>query len=425
MMGAGQVAYGKGQPKGTEKRMAELGRVSTSADLGRLRLLVLEACDRMADEVWPASITADIPPGKDLDAVMLATQAGLKGTLNSVWAEKARLIAKSAVQKQWKRARNNIFGRLRHIATVGDKPMPGGCRRLVNLPEEWSSRLTEAEIAHLQTFADSLDFPGAMAMFRKLAVGHVPCGLTTAQCEALAAMLGATQERYGKPTWQADEAVVQLHLDYRCLVGVRPALDSLLGRLKHEVNRLQGRPSDAAVDQELVGADDGRLVGLHRRFFKLLGVVGRLKLLRRQVYRVIDGLKRSWFGFVTTKLAQLCREHKAAYVRENLTILAEGKESPGNKGRTFNKVLNNGSKGQFLRRMSAKLKWYGIPEVVVPSFFTSSTDVRHSCVDGGQRRGEMFTARADGRKMHADVHAALTLALWPILRPRPALVIAA
>ncbi len=59
---------------------------------------------------------------------------------------------------------------------------------------------------------------------------------------------------------------------------------------------------------------------------------------------------------------------------------------------------------QFLRRMSAKLKWYGITEVVVPSFYTSSTDVR---------------------RMHADVHAALTLALWPILRSRQTLTIAA
>ena len=112
-----------------------------------------------------------------------------------------------------------------------------------------------------------------------------------------------------------------------------------------------------------------------------------------------------------------CVTHKAAYVRENLTLLAAEKSSSDYKGRTFNRMLNNGSKGQFLRRMSSKLKWFGVPEVVIPSFYTSSTDVRFSVVDKKQRKGEVFTASTDGRKMDADLHAGLTIALWPLLRP--------
>jgi len=71
------------------------------------------------------------------------------------------------------------------------------------------------------------------------------------------------------------------------------------------------------------------------------------------------------------------------------------------------------------------LKWWGVPEVVVPSYYTSTTDVRHAVVDARQRSGELFKARADGWRMHADLHAGLTLALWPLLRPRMQLAQAA
>jgi len=121
----------------------------------------------------------------------------------------------------------------------------------------------------------------------------------------------------------------------------------------------------------------------------------------------------------------MCRAHKAAYVRENLSVVAKEKQTPDYKGRTFNRMLNNGAKGQFVRRVAAKLKWWGVPEVVVPSYYTSTTDVRHAVVDARQRSGELFKARTDDWRMHADLHAGLTLALWPLLRPRVQLAQAA
>lgn len=136
-----------------------------------------------------------------------------------------------------------------------------------------------------------------------------------------------------------------------------------LGRLKHEINRLLGKPSDARVDLAPAPArmperprGNERVLDLLSRFTKLLEVVARLKLLRRGVYRAVDGLKRSWFGWLSTRLCRMCRRHQAAYVRERLTVVAAEKGGPEYKGRTFNKMLNNGSKGQFLRGMSSKLK---------------------------------------------------------------------
>jgi hypothetical protein len=208
---------------------------------------------------------------------------------------------------------------------------------------------------------------------------------------------------------------------------LRSEIDRIHNRmiqLKHEANHILGLPADTRVDFDTV-TDNRRLADLIARFSKLLKAADRLKLIRRQVYRSVDGLKRSWFGWVTTRLAMMCIKHKAAYVREHLTILAKEKAAPDYWGRTMNKMMNNGSKGQFLRRMSGKLKWYDVPEIVVPSWHTSSTDVRHSVVDTAQRRGEGFRAKVDGWLMHADLHAALTVALWLLLRPRQSLAQAA
>jgi len=70
---------------------------------------------------------------------------------------------------------------------------------------------------------------------------------------------------------------------------------------------------------------------------------------------------------------------------------------------------------------AGKLAWMGIPHLTVPSFHTSTTDVRHGVVDKGQRRGDVFTARVDRVRMHADVHAAAVIGLWAFLVPKPTL----
>jgi hypothetical protein len=542
-----------------------------------------------------------MPDGKDLDAAMAPIQSSFKGTLNAVWAEKARLTVKSAVPEQVLRAKNNLFGRFKHLNTVGTEPLKDGSKRLVNFPEEWSAKLSADDVNAMQALAESLDYAGTLALFRKLEADKPLSGLTVNQRAALKAMLGMVAERYTKPTWDGAEGVLQLHLDVRCISGGREAQDSLLRRLtqaanqtfsigqcytttflmagvvahgapiklnatiipevvqpllepvrdgatarftsvvieissrdavvkgvlsqqpkpltlgevecllgndfglvntaaavlvkldepldqewvtsvkdwtkeqskaylethshdggpiaqvmfsgrnflkrieehalhidrlrseidcvqnrlirmKKAINAILGLPADTFIDLNGKSSENRQLADLVTRFAKLLDVSTRLKLIRRRVYRTVDDLKKAWFGFITTKLAVLCRDNKAAYVRENLTILAKEKAAPDYWGRTMNKMMNNGSKGQFLRRATSKLKWYGVPELVVPSYYTSSTDVRHSVVDKKQRNGEKFKATVDGWQMHADLHAGLTIALWLQLRPRPVAV---
>jgi len=113
------MAYGKGQSKDLIKKAVELGTLPTSADLSSLRSSILEAVGTMAASIWPNDILQPIPHGKEIDAVMLRVQSELsKGGLNSVWGEKARLLAKSAVLEQWKRAQRNLIGRFKNVGQL-------------------------------------------------------------------------------------------------------------------------------------------------------------------------------------------------------------------------------------------------------------------------------------------------------------------
>jgi transposase len=116
----------------------------------------------------------------------------------------------------------------------------------------------------------------------------------------------------------------------------------------------------------------------------------------------------------------LAKKYNAAVVREDLSILAKGKATQGYRGRTFNKMITNGSKGQYIKRASDKLRWDGIPELVIPSYHTSSACTVHSLVEATMRQGEEFFCPQCGVRQHADLHAADTIGNYLLLRPVPA-----
>ena len=593
------MAYGKGSVKTDLKRMADLGQAQMTPELAELRRLCLLTVRDMARAVWPDRITNSRLSGKELDAVLLRVQSDAsKRGLNNVLAEKMRLLAKSAVTEQWKRAQACLFGRLNHDSARAENASKNGMIRLLNLPEAWTERLTEADVAALQARADALDFRATMSLFRDLRSGD--CDLTAAQAGALRDMEAAVSGRFGCPEWR-DDAAIQLHIDYRCLRGCGDALEAALaglaaglngsgpgaarieisshrprgpaipvqlrlpravaarhqskasqearslvlelgqdlfrpkavllrrprapelvgatvvlaedfgmvntssmvvvrgpegvtadrvdfarsepgkratraflethvsgdevevlervqlsgrafmgriaehatridrlraeidlgylrlGRLKGELNRITGAEPTAPVPkgpEEVSGLDAARYLSMHGRFFRLLCGLGRLKARRRDLYRRIAGVKKSWFGHVSNLRAALAGKHGAVVVREDLSILAVEKKDPAYKGRTFNKMINNGAKGQYTRRADDTLAWRGIATLKLPSFYTSSTDWRTGTVDKGQRSGSTFRAR-DGTVRDADLHAAELLARWLFLRPEPAALAAA
>jgi hypothetical protein len=598
------MAYGKGRNKGKDKRMADVGRSPTPPALARLRELYLDALEVFADAVWPASILEQPRSGKDNDALMMPVQASMKGTINNVYAEKARLAVKAAVSEQHRRGLKALFGKFKNIGAVGDFPVKDKdgreARRLLNLPETFSFTLPQADVDALQALAGSLDFKGTVALLRKVRAGK--SNLQPAQAEALLALIASQQERFGRPQWDRDEGSVQVHLDYRCIAGGKDAWSKLLAnatetldvcrkldtpiwisftmsgpdargemvpiepafrpdivkrltkkagdkpevisfaveigpketvvkavvaqttkvraledckgllgrdfgqvvtlahslvaipeggidparidasesmrklkgddakraarkylsshvsgdepilqvghcgrdfldriqlhpdridklkseidrfynrldRLRYEINRALQRPADAFVDLGLQ-THDKKLARWIERFGKTLRVLARFKLMRRKVYRAVDGMKKSWFGWLSTQEAILAADHQAAVVREDLTYVTIPVDDPKYRGRTFNRLTNHGSRGQYTSRGSDKLKWRGIPELIVPSHYTSTTDHRFGVVSKRQRRDRVFKSAVDGLRADADLHASLTIALWLTLRPK-------
>jgi len=187
-----------------------------------------------------------------------------------------------------------------------------------------------------------------------------------------------------------------------------------------------------ALDLSLVNGEYPRITKEHaprgnplfervRAFLALANRIDQLKHARRAVYARVAALKRHWFGFVANLEVRLARVYHAAVLRENLTNEAEEKDSPAYKGRAFNKLINHGSRGQYARRATEKFLWNGVPEVALPSYYTSTTCFRHANIDKIQRRGDVFHCRRcelEGRgPEHADAHASDLLSVYPSLVP--------
>lgn len=201
---------------------------------------------------------------------------------------------------------------------------------------------------------------------------------------------------------------------------------SRLHRIRKEINAIAGLDPEALVPEapaplSVSALQKARYLRMHIRFFRLLKGIHKLKAKRRDVYRKVAAVKKNWLGFVSNVKAKLAEKYNAAVVSEDLTILAIPKDNPNYKGRTFNKMINNGAKGQYIRRSEDKLKWRGIAHIKVPSFYSSTTDWRNATVDRAQRVSSgVFRAR-DGKEWDADLHASEMLARWLFLKPKSGL----
>ena len=191
-----------------------------------------------------------------------------------------------------------------------------------------------------------------------------------------------------------------------------------MANLKREFLTGAGLPPDSVVPETCPEHADKAARKHHARFRKILGKVRGLKEKRRALYRRADGVKRSWFGHIANIETEMAARHRAAVISEDLTVEAVDRDSPQYKGRAMNRLINDGAKGRYARAADGKAAWAGVPTLRVHSAYTSSTDVRTGVVDGTQRRGDVFTARADGAVAHADLNAALTIGLWPFLTER-------
>ena len=199
-------------------------------------------------------------------------------------------------------------------------------------------------------------------------------------------------------------------------------IDSFKSRIDLEYNKLNALKRDIVQDLGLQYGDSitsvmkerSRSVGV---FFGVLGKISDMKKARRVLYRRITAIKKAWFGFLSNVEVALAKKYDAAIVREDLTVAAIEKEDPGYKGRVFNKMINNGSKGQYQKRATDKLLFNGVAELIVPSWYTSRTCLKHSrIVDAKHRKGQAIYLPCCDKRHHADEHASDTIASYPLLR---------
>jgi len=112
---------------------------------------------------------------------------------------------------------------------------------------------------------------------------------------------------------------------------LRSEIDRLynrLDRIRAEINLVAGVEASAIVPEVAAMPDHSRYTAMHARFFRLLKAVGRLKEVRRAVYCTVAGLKKSWFGYVAQRKADLAAKHEAVVVTEDLDILAVPTDNP-------------------------------------------------------------------------------------------------
>ena len=187
-------------------------------------------------------------------------------------------------------------------------------------------------------------------------------------------------------------------------------IDSLIINIK---NNLKVKESYQLTSKTL--SSDSFVNALIKKFHTLLDRVKYLKKLRRDCYKNIQGVKKSWFGFLTNIEKKLIKHYNAAIIVENLTVMAIEKEKPDYKGRSFNKMINNGSKGQYMSMAKEKFLWNGILESKIPSFYSSTTCTIHKIVDDKMRNNKVFKCEQCNIVKDADKNASDTIASFLLL----------
>ena len=188
-------------------------------------------------------------------------------------------------------------------------------------------------------------------------------------------------------------------------------IELLLMNIKNHLNLKE----EQQINENII-VKDKFVQQLIHKFFKLLKTTTNLKTLRRNVYKKIQGIKKSWFGFLSNIEKKLIKSYNATIIVENLSVMAIEKEKPEYKGKSFNKMINNGSKGQYMTMAKEKFLWNGILEIRIPSYYSSTTCTQHSLVDKDMRKNKKFLCPKCKITKDADKNASDTIASFLLLR---------
>jgi hypothetical protein len=278
--------------------MVDLGQSVLSPEFAKLRELYLSTTQSMANMIWPQSILDNLPTNKILDKQMLALQATYKKTLNSVYVEKARLDGKNKVIDQLRKAKDMLVNRFKLLdkeekiyegkkkrkqETILPPNTPrANKKKLVNFLLEWSAKLTYDDINSMKEFANTLDYPGVIEFFRQLDNGQTINHLMPIQHEAMKAMLEKIKTTFKCPVWKTDNATVQLHIDFRCLLK-----DKKDKKVKNN-EQAENNQDNAQIQDELTNEETKAELTVSQRKRKIQD-----KLLATLTEAAIDGINSS------------------------------------------------------------------------------------------------------------------------------------
>ena len=206
-----------------------------------------------------------------------------------------------------------------------------------------------------------------------------------------------------------DELSSQIALSYN-------EIEKLLTDIRNQLNI-----DDTILISKEIKSTNQKLNKKIDSFFKRLKNIKGTKLKRKKLYKKVSGIKRTWFGFLSNQELKLINKYKAALVVEDLTVMAAEKNKPDYKGKRFNKMINNGSKGQYMRIAQEKMYWNGILEHRIPSYYSSTVCVKHSVVDSKMRKGEEFKCKLCNKVEDADLNASSTISSFLMLKPTSAM----
>lgn len=203
-------------------------------------------------------------------------------------------------------------------------------------------------------------------------------------------------------------------------------ISSEIDQIYHKMERLKpilsawfGLKLEEWLPEDIIPVEP-KMRRVHRKFFDLLHQVRRLKRKRKERYDRVEGLKKSWLGHLANVEVSIAKLFNASVAREQLTYRAIPTDSPLYKGHRFNRDINLSCRGRYARMASNKLAWAHIPELIVPSYYTSKACLIHSLPEGW-RKDEDYRCPLCGETVHADAHAAATIGLLLLARPRQVL----
>ncbi|WP_155836751.1 hypothetical protein [Paraburkholderia mimosarum] len=247
--------------------------ISKQAVVNELRVKCRDTIQAMAAAVHAPYPLIEVPTGNSIDRLLLGVQKAVRG-LNKAYAERCRLIVKTAVVEHNKRYFGRLCGRLRHVADEipeADRKADaeGRVRRYWHVPVELQDAVTAEELLALSAWADD-PAHSALDLFRAVihpleygeaAAKSLTADLTPNQLDILHNIHARVQAKHAAVAFAGEDASISLSLQY-------------------QVFSTEDRDLAARIDSEVAGLLEDDTNSQYRFFVEIANPVPRGERLR-------------------------------------------------------------------------------------------------------------------------------------------------